>query len=881
MIRPVRPDGRIETGGVFVPIARPRVTDRIAAAAMQRVVLIAAPAGYGKSVALHQYLDTLSEPYVRYDVLPDNAGLLGFLRGFADALSEIAPDARSTVAGAYEKNAASPSPGADLALWMHAHLKGYRGFIAIDDLHVAQEDREVTRFLGSLIERTRGGVQWVLATRATTGLPIATWLAYGESDLAIDEHELRFSVDEAREAARAFRLGVRDEELHELLELTDGWATAMTFALRSSTRSVDLRSISSMTREMIYRYLAEQVYQTLGDEEREFLTTAALLPDLDLDVMIAAGFDRTKAMIEELRARVAFVSETEPGRYRLHDLFREYLLHELDLRGSEARRERLARLGQILEDRGKVAEALRLYVNAQSPGDATRLLEAHGLPLLDSGFADDLEGVCSARLGDVYERSAIVVGIRGALDLARGRQDDGERKIARAIATLPPGELRAQLTLRLAARLDNQNEDAAELLAPVTDDPAIPVAVRAEAEALLAASLARSGDVVSARGLVAQAEARRAALTSDDQLARVTIRIGRALEVLGDLAGARRCYAETADLGSRGGLWSLAARSLRNLSVLALFVDSDSAGSLTYAQDAAAAATRAGDYADLQTALLAILSLETRRGHERGAVQAEKQLADLSPLATQATIASLASSRAHRHVWAGEYAEAQRLFGSILDRQIHASDRMLVRASYALALALAGAFKQSGSVVATTLQLMDGLHEPAQHFGALIFEFAYSMLVLSETLAGRHTAVARLLKRPLIGTNPVALAMRIAVETLARTAKNPSYVDGELDAAIERITALGFGGYARYVEKVAAAFERRNAPTESVVLTPQELSVLRGLAAGLTPKQIAAESGRSVYTVQTHIQNVIEKFGCHGRAEAIAAARRSGQLSPP
>jgi DNA-binding NarL/FixJ family response regulator len=55
--------------------------------------------------------------------------------------------------------------------------------------------------------------------------------------------------------------------------------------------------------------------------------------------------------------------------------------------------------------------------------------------------------------------------------------------------------------------------------------------------------------------------------------------------------------------------------------------------------------------------------------------------------------------------------------------------------------------------------------------------------------------------------------------------------------------------------------------------------VLRDLAAGLTPKQIAAEMGRSVFTVQTHIQNVIDKFGCHGRAEAIAAARRSGLLS--
>ena len=205
MIRPVRPDGKIETGGVFVPIVRRRVVDRIASAAMQRVVLIVAPAGYGKSVALRHYLDTLAEPHLRYDVLGENAGLLGFLRGFADAVAEIAPDARGTLAGAYEKNAGAQSPGATLRCGCTRICARIAASIAIDDLHVAQGDREVARFLTSLIERTKGRVQWIIASRATSGLPIGTWLAYGESDLAIDEHDLKFSVEEAKEAARAFQ----------------------------------------------------------------------------------------------------------------------------------------------------------------------------------------------------------------------------------------------------------------------------------------------------------------------------------------------------------------------------------------------------------------------------------------------------------------------------------------------------------------------------------------------------------------------------------------------------------------------------------------------------------------------------------------------------
>jgi LuxR family maltose regulon positive regulatory protein len=222
LIRPVASDGTIETGGAFVPIARPRVVDRLQTAGRQPIVLIAAPAGYGKSVALRQYLATLSVPHIRFDCGSEHATLLGFLRGLCEAIASQAPHAAATLAGAYDRSRASTTPSADLALWMESHLRGFAGVVAIDDLHVAEADRTVAEFVAALIERCKNAIGWVIATRSTAGLPIGTWLAYGETDLAIDERDLRFTLDEARLAARGFRLAIRTEELGELLELTDG-----------------------------------------------------------------------------------------------------------------------------------------------------------------------------------------------------------------------------------------------------------------------------------------------------------------------------------------------------------------------------------------------------------------------------------------------------------------------------------------------------------------------------------------------------------------------------------------------------------------------------------------------------------------------------------
>ncbi len=877
MIRPVRPDGTIETGGVFVPVLRRRVLERLASAAMQRIVLVIAPAGYGKSVAVRQFLDTLDEPCVRYDVLPDNGGLLGFLRGFADALSEVAPDARATLAGAYEKNASSDSPGADLAMWMHAHLKGYRGIIAIDDLHVAQEDREVTRFLASLIERTKGRVQWVIASRTALGLPIGTWLAYGESDLAIDEHDLKFSIEEARDAARAFRLGVRDEELYELLNLTDGWATAMSFALRSSTRSVDLRNISTMTREMIYRYLAEQVYNALNDEERDFLETAALLPEIDTEVLVAAGYDRAKRMVEGLRQRVAFIQDTDTDElYRLHDLFREFLLHQLRLRGNERLKDRALRLGSVLEKTRRTVDALRLYSESKALDDVTRVLEASGYALISKGFLDDVEAALLRCSGAAFDERAVVVGVKGLVEVFRGRVRQGLLLLRRAAAMLGPSALRDDLVLQLAISEIYLGIEPTGVLDAMVDDNAVEANVRAEALALMAVSLARLGSIEDAKLKIRQVELTLGEISDEEVRARLHLRIGSVYFSCGEYAVSRDHLLAAAEMGSGCSLWAIAAKAYNNLSLGVFLSEADAALALWYAQQAAASSGRAGDYLELQNALIIMLSLETRRGNADRASQIERQLADLrmdDPLRAN----FIASSQAHRHAWSRHFADAHRLFGAILDRQPYYADRFIVRASYALCLALDGMAKQSAMVVESTIEML-AQTRPAQSPNVELVDVGCLMLVLAEALTGRLTMAQRVLKKVKISRHPAVLALSKITEELLRAVKSSSYEPRDINGDLDVVREAGFGGYGRYFAIAIEAIEQRREPQEVVSLTPSEIRIIRDLAAGLSPKEIAGEMGRSVYTVQTHIQNLIEKLGCHGRAEAIAAAKKLGYV---
>ncbi len=362
--------------------------ERLFASAAYPITLLVAPAGYGKSVILRQYLRSVRTDHVRFALRGEHATLLGFLRGFAEALRGSAPHAIDALAGAYERTTGSDDRSADLARWMDAHLESFDGTIAIDDLHLADTDPEVAGFVCSLIERTKGKIRWIIASRSTRNLPVGTWLAYRDAELAIGEEELRFTFDEARSAALALGLERRDDELRDLLALTEGWPAAMSFALRTSTRSSDLRNVSALTREMIYRFLAEQVYSELDEEERALLEIAIALPIIDLQVLERAGFDRALPIVERLRERTAFIYEESPGNYQCHELFREFLRHESALSGKRAQKLVHERAARALEASGDVEHAIAAYVLAASPSDVLRLLERDGFDMLERARGD-------------------------------------------------------------------------------------------------------------------------------------------------------------------------------------------------------------------------------------------------------------------------------------------------------------------------------------------------------------------------------------------------------------------------------------------------------------------------------------------------------------
>jgi ATP/maltotriose-dependent transcriptional regulator MalT len=864
VIRSIAPNGRPDLGGVFRPIDRPRVLERLATAAQYRIATIIAPAGFGKSVAVRQFLTTVPSSVV-YDVPPEASTLLPFVRGFADALESIVPALRRSLASALDGARGSDAPGRDLAAWAATHIRTLDMLIVVDDLHNGEGDSEISRFLTAVVDRTRDGPRWLFSSRSPLQLPVASWLAYGESDLVVDAIDLRFSLDEAKQSARATRVAVRDDELEAILGLVDGWPAALTFALRTSTRAADLRAVSAGTREMVYRYLAEQVWHSLDDRIRGFLRTAAFLPRLETRLAVAAGFDDAAAIIESLRERVAFISVLDTGVYKLHDLFRDFVQRQVQLEGDEAFRDAQVQAGGVLESMRMYGEAVERFVEARAPREVERMLATYNFKLLEKGCFDIVERAVRALPASISAANPKVLALRAAIEDAHGRVDQAERWYA-AVLERSGDDVAFSVTVatRYALMLYQRGRfDAVPILENLRDRADLDSAERAATLGTLAMIYAMQGRRDEAQQTIS--EAIELSEFGDELLrARTFGRAGTIAFFASDDAAAEYYSREATRLAMENGAFSDAARLFSTLTALHAFAGRIPVAAW-YAAQVGANAEKAGDPQMRATGLRTLLQLEAERGNTERIDEVDRELSGLA-YRGPAALMSYVIGKTLQLTWAGQFREAQAALTGASDRDLTPFQTRLRYAMLAAVFAKLGSRAESVDALNRYEAAVAADTDPREIF-VRIRGLADRYAILSNIMLERNALAQRSLRAIPRGSADLEPFDAFLTALVNRNQE-------QAERALRDMRLAGVAGIARFVEKLAEGLITREEALEPELLTPVEFQVLRGMCQGLSNQAIADDQRRTINTVRTHVSSILRKLGCASRGEAVAAARR-------
>jgi LuxR family maltose regulon positive regulatory protein len=361
-------------------VLRPRLSERLDRGTASKLVLVSAPAGFGKTTLLTQWLAA------RQAALADEqlAAWLSLDRSDNDPASfwaYVIAALRTVVPGLGESalallDAPQPPPIETVLTMLLNDLGAVAGEIVLvlDDYHVI-DAREVQDGLAFLLDHLPPWLHVVIASRADPALPLARMRARGEL-AEIRAAELRFTADEAAaylDETMGLQLTARD--VAALEGRTEGWIAALQLAALSMQGRDDVAGfIAGFAGDDRYvvDYLAEEVLARQSDRVQTFLLQTSILGRLSGPLCDAVtGQGGGKGMLEALDRGNLFLVSLDARRrwYRYHHLFADVLQARLLDEQPGQVPDLHRRASEWYEQNGELSEAVR---HALAAGDFER-----------------------------------------------------------------------------------------------------------------------------------------------------------------------------------------------------------------------------------------------------------------------------------------------------------------------------------------------------------------------------------------------------------------------------------------------------------------------------------------------------------------------------
>jgi len=360
-------------------MARTRLAALRAVAERSRLVLVSAPAGYGKSTLVAQWsdLDPRTSCWMQLGHR-DNDPVVLLLR-VAAALERSGP-----VDGELLDELSGRAPRIDeVALpLLAANLAERDPFVLVlDDMEEITTERS-RAMLAFLVDQVPPGSQLVLITRGDPGVPLGRLRAGGEL-VEIGTEQLALDAKETREVAASGGLELSEEAAEALRERTEGWAAGVVLAALSLRGREDAEARAAGLagdQTQIADYLLEEVLERQPEHLKNFLLGTSVLERMTASLCDAVlGTTDAAASLEALARSNAFVVSLDDERewYRYHHLFRVLLSAELGRRHPELLPVYRRRAASWCEQHGAPGEA---FLYAHEGGDlaqAGRIALAH------------------------------------------------------------------------------------------------------------------------------------------------------------------------------------------------------------------------------------------------------------------------------------------------------------------------------------------------------------------------------------------------------------------------------------------------------------------------------------------------------------------------
>jgi len=361
-------------------ITRPRLSGKLREALRCKLLLISAPAGYGKTTLVIEALRDSHKPigWISLDASENNP--INFWAYFITALQNVVPTGGQPIINALQ----SPQPPP--ADWLLTNLINMITGIpddfalVLDDYHVISSPN-IHEAMQFLIEHLPPQAHLIIITRSDPPWPLARWRVKG--DIAeFRAGDLSFTAEETAAFIRDITgKTLVESDLATLESRTEGWIAGIKMAVLSLQGKKDISGYIkafSGTNRYILDYLAEEVLDQQPPDIKQFLIETSILENLSgplCDTITERSDSQNK--LHQLELANLFISPLDDERhwYRYHQLFATILRHQLAKEVPEKEQLLHLRASEWYEKEGITTEAVNHALLGNDTERAAMLVE--------------------------------------------------------------------------------------------------------------------------------------------------------------------------------------------------------------------------------------------------------------------------------------------------------------------------------------------------------------------------------------------------------------------------------------------------------------------------------------------------------------------------
>ena len=282
--------------------------------------IVAAPAGYGKTMLVAEWAQNQSRPTIWCAVDPQDSPQM-FFAHIVQAVRNVLPG----FAAEFESERFL-SPDSYIKYMTREASEVKEDFNFVIDNGPADAE-EISPFAQTLVDSLPNNVHVVIVRRVTPATSLARYASMGSLSL-ITSKDLRFSTAEIGVICDLNSVNLSESGYTEQIEKCNGWPAAIQMLVRNIARGTVSTDLSITESANPLRLLALDSFNTLYDENRSQLLKLGIVATFDLEVAeIILGEDYSENNINKLATDGIFISVSSgiARKYTINPLVFEVL----------------------------------------------------------------------------------------------------------------------------------------------------------------------------------------------------------------------------------------------------------------------------------------------------------------------------------------------------------------------------------------------------------------------------------------------------------------------------------------------------------------------------------------------------------------------------